>query len=79
MVSSSNELGGGVYNAGTLTVSGNTVTTNTAGYGGGIYNAGTLAVLYSTVTDNSAFDGADLFTDHHFTKSHSKIGNVAYS
>jgi hypothetical protein len=70
--------GGGIYNAGTLTVSGSTVTHNIARYaGGGIYNAGTLAVLNSTVIDNSAHDGADVFTNHHFTKVNSKIGKIA--
>jgi hypothetical protein len=72
-------LGGGIYNSGALTMSGSTVTGNTAGYGGGIYNAGSLAVLYSTVFHNSATsDGADVFTEGPFTKSHSKIGDVAH-
>jgi hypothetical protein len=78
-VNSNAYYGGGIYNAGTLTVSGSTVTHNIARYaGGGIYNAGTLAVLNSTVINNTAPDGADVFTDHQFTKKNSKIGKVAY-
>jgi hypothetical protein len=40
------DLGGGIYNAstGTVTVDGSTVSANTANHGAGIYNAGTLYV-----------------------------------
>jgi hypothetical protein len=65
-------LGGGVYNAGTLTLEGDTVANNTAnagpgtsdgsdygatGYGGGIYNAGKLALVGGTVANNTANAG----------------------
>jgi predicted outer membrane repeat protein len=43
--------GGGIYNAGTATVSGCTLSNNSAQSGGGIYNEGTLTVR------NSAFNG----------------------
>lgn len=52
--------GGGIYNAGTLSltdgaVSGNATGDNTLdGYGGGIYNVGTLTVTDSTFANNSA-------------------------
>jgi Domain of unknown function (DUF4214) len=49
--------GGGIYNAGTLTVSNCTLSNNgaagEAGDGGGIYNKGTLTVSNSTLTGNS--------------------------
>jgi hypothetical protein len=53
------DKGGGILNFGTLTVSGCTVSGNSAygyentGYGGGIYNAGTLTVSNSTVFSNT--------------------------
>ena len=60
-------LGGGLYNAGTLTVSGSTVSGNTASYGvggnggagGGIYNFGTLTVSESTLSGNTASEYLD--------------------
>ena len=55
--------GGGIYNAGTLTVSDSAVTYNTATEvgGGGIKNVGTLTVIDSMITSNrvSYSDGAD--------------------
>jgi hypothetical protein len=56
--------GGGIYNAGTLTLSNSTLANNSAvnvnGGGGGISNFGTLRVGSSTFTGNSApnFSGA---------------------
>lgn len=53
--------GGGIYNAGTLTVTNSTFDTNSGGNrGGGIYNAGTLSVTNSTFADNTGdtFGGA---------------------
>jgi predicted outer membrane repeat protein len=55
--------GGGIYNAGTLTVSGCTLSSNAASFsggpytgdGGGIYNAGSLTVSGCTLSNNSAF------------------------
>ena len=53
--------GGGVYNAGTLTVINSSVSGNlsffSAREGGGIYNAGTLNVINSTLSDNGFFEG----------------------
>jgi hypothetical protein len=53
--------GGGIYNAGTLTITKTTVSGNTSndnvviggGLGGGIYNDGTLTIVQSTVSGNS--------------------------
>jgi hypothetical protein len=44
--------GGGILNFGKLTISGCTVTGNSAENGGGIYNTGTLTVNNSTLSDN---------------------------
>ena len=49
--------GGGIYvaNSGNLTLTGSTVTRNTAtSYGGGIYNRGELTVMDSTIAENTA-------------------------
>jgi hypothetical protein len=47
--------GGGLYNGGTLTVTGSTLSANTAtNSGGGIYNSGTLTVSDSTLSGNAA-------------------------
>jgi hypothetical protein len=46
--------GGGIDNAGTLTVVGSTITSNTAVNGGGIANTGTLKIAESTIAGNSA-------------------------
>jgi hypothetical protein len=46
--------GGGIFNFGTLTLSGCTIWRNSASFGGGIYNAGTLTVTNSTLEHNTA-------------------------
>ncbi len=50
------QSGGGIYNAGTLTVTNSTITGNTApGAGGGIYNSyGTLTVTGTTISNNTS-------------------------
>jgi hypothetical protein len=53
-------VGGGIANAGTLTVTNSTFSANSAdfgGVGGGIANAGTLTVTNSTFSANSALGG----------------------
>src|SRR5262249_29632988 len=57
------EMGGGILNAGTLTiadvvVSGNAAFSAATAQGGGIYNAGVLAVARSVVRDNAASGGS---------------------
>jgi predicted outer membrane repeat protein len=46
--------GGGILNNGTLSVSGCTVSGNSANGGGGIFNAGTMTIQNSTLSGNSA-------------------------
>ena len=51
-------VGGGIDNAGTLTVTDSTIDNNMAGLGGGgIYNAGTLTVTNSTIDNNVTGNG----------------------
>jgi hypothetical protein len=50
--------GGGILNHGTLSVSGCTVSGNSAESGGGISNAGTMTVQNSTLSGNSAGFGS---------------------
>jgi hypothetical protein len=53
-----NGSAGGIYNAGTLSVSNCTLSGNSAAHaGGGIYNAGTLSVSGSTLSGNSTTSG----------------------
>ena len=47
------QVGGGIYNAGALTVTNSTVSGNRADYGGGIFNSGTLTLQDSTLSGNS--------------------------
>ena len=55
--------GGGIYSAGTLTVTNSTISGNQAGFhGGGIYNFGKLTVTNSTISGNQAgFFGGGIF------------------
>ncbi len=59
----SNNSGGGILNAGTLTVNNSTFTDNYAHDGGGIGNIGTLTVNNSSFTDNSAHGGGGILND----------------
>jgi hypothetical protein len=64
--------GGGIYNAGTLALTGCVISNNTAAYGwecshhttggngGGIFNGGTLTMTNCTVTTNTAGGGGDI-------------------
>ena len=54
---SSANYGGGVYNQGTLTLTGCTVSGNSAADGGGVYNETTLTLTGCTVSGNSAQEG----------------------
>ena len=58
--------GGGINNfRGTLTITGSTISGNSASHeGGGIANIqGTLTVTGSTISDNSAFEGGGIYSD----------------
>lgn len=82
--------GGGLYNAGRLTVSNLSVTGNTSSYaGGGISNTGTLRLLNSEVTDNSAaasyrasgggiFSSGTITAENLLISGNSVSGTVAY-
>jgi hypothetical protein len=54
--------GGGINNAGMLTIRNSTITGNTAGFvGGGIVAEGTVIITDSTITDNTADRGAGIY------------------
>src|SRR4030095_874877 len=55
---SSNSIGGGVCNFGTLTIENSTISGNTAYSGGGVFNhAGGFTLTNSTISGNIAHDG----------------------
>jgi hypothetical protein len=72
--------GGGIFNAGALTLSNSTVSGNSATGVGGIFNAGTLTVRNSTLSGNRATDGSagGIFNDATLTVTNSTLsGNRA--
>jgi hypothetical protein len=78
------DLGGGILNHGTLTVSGSTLSGNSAGLGGSILNDGTLTVSNSTLTGNSAAQGGGINNQGTLTVSGSTLssnvglGSISY-
>jgi hypothetical protein len=67
-----NDIGGGIYNSGMLTVTDSTITSNIAGYGGGgIENDGTLVLNKSTISKNT---GGGIYNDSVLTVTNSTIG-----
>ncbi len=61
--------GGGIENAGTVTISGSTVSENTANFGGGVWNWHILQLSNSTVSGNSALvDGGGIVFAAPFTE-----------
>jgi hypothetical protein len=74
--------GGGIVNAGSLTLASSTVSGNAMEYaggnGGGIYNTGTLTLTNSTVSDNSAtWDGGGIYNSGMVTLTNSTVrGNT---
>ncbi|MDR0769804.1 MAG: hypothetical protein LBE75_01195 [Burkholderiales bacterium] len=71
--------GGGIYNAGTLTLTNSTVSGNSTYNGGGIYSAGTLTLTNSTVSGNTArYDGGGIYSAGALTLTNSTVSdNVA--
>lgn len=61
--------GGGIVNAGTLTLENCDIYSNTAGlYGGGIWNNGTLLVSLSSIHDNYSFNSAGAIWNENYTQ-----------
>jgi hypothetical protein len=60
IVPGSFDFGGGIFSNATLTLSGVTVSGNSAGFGGGIGNGGTLNLTNSTISNNSAETGGGI-------------------
>ncbi len=70
--------GGGIYNDGTLAVTGVTISSNSAGdggYGGGIFNDGTLTVTDSTLSSNNAMAGGGIANGGTLTVTDSTLSN----
>jgi hypothetical protein len=69
------QKGGGIYNKGTLGLTGILLTDNSAGNGGGIYNdGGTLYLKDVSITKNAAANGGGLFsTNSHVTFDGAKV------
>lgn len=61
----SGSTGGGIYNEGTLSVTGSTISGNSANAAGGIDSLGTLSVTGSTVSGNSASNGGGGLFNYH--------------
>jgi IPT/TIG domain len=79
--------GGGIFNHGTLTLTNDDVSNNSATsytfyvQGGGIFNSGTLTISASTITGNTTFsDGGGIYNTGTLTMSNSTVfGNAAYT
>ena len=84
------DRGGGIYNAGTLTLANSTVSNNdtnttvaSSGHGGGIYNAitGTLTLTNSTISNNTILNtahdgyGGGIYSAGTLTLSNSTVSN----
>ncbi|MCY7346298.1 MAG: VCBS repeat-containing protein, partial [Pyrinomonadaceae bacterium] len=72
--------GGGIYNTATMTLTNNTVSSNTAGKGGGVYNTFTATLNNNIVALNTAADGNDLLgrgsLGNAYTGTYNLIGNA---
>ena len=55
-----NRVGGGIFNAGTATISNSIISGNAAYSGGGIFNAGTATISSSTISGNNATLGGGI-------------------
>ncbi len=72
--------GGAIYNVGTLTVTGSTLTNNYATHqGGAIYNVGTMTVINCTLAFNEGFEGGAIFNGRRTTLINSTVAaNYSY-
>ncbi len=86
LCSGTDGLGGGVYNAGTLTIQNSTFSNNSAVYqsacggnGGGIYSTGAVAIINSTFSNNTAGQsGGGVYNSGTLTISRSTfLGNTS--
>jgi predicted outer membrane repeat protein len=69
-------LGGGIYNAGTLTINSSSIDKNlTNNNGGGIYNTGTLTINSSLISDNTAITGGGIYSNGTLTITNSIISD----
>ena len=80
LASNGNQGGGGIFNHGTLTISGTTFSGNSAPSstgtsGGGINNSGTLNLSTSTFTGNSAQEGGGVFNQKTATITNNTFTN----
>lgn len=72
--------GGAIRNYGQLTLSGCSITGNTArDMGGGIYNGGTLTVMNTTFTGNSALGGGAIYNDTYLSDNPAAAATVTGS
>ncbi len=71
--------GGGIYNAGTLTVVGSSISENLAGSrGGGVNNLGTTSYLNTTISTNVAVSrGGGLFNENSASSSLTNVSLIA--
>ena len=60
-IESNSLVGGGIWNAGHLTVARSTISGNAAQFGGGIANFGTTTISESTITGNNASNGGGIY------------------
>ena len=72
-----NDSGGGIDNAGTLTVTSSTITGNMAEDGGGIDNAGMLTISSSIINGNTAESGGGIYNHGSATVSTCTIDSNA--
>jgi hypothetical protein len=71
--------GGGINNAGKLTLTNDTVSNNSAGNGGGICNTGTLTLTNDTISNNSAGNGGGIYNAGTLTLSNSTLSGSSAS
>ncbi|MBR5244094.1 MAG: hypothetical protein IKW13_07660, partial [Thermoguttaceae bacterium] len=66
--------GGGIWNAGDLTLRNATITGNFAAYGGGLYNLGKMSVYNSTIENNVALYYSGIYNRGELYVENSSIG-----